>query len=267
MHAAHYLEVRANRCYLERWPGSGPTVLCIHTAGQSGVQYREVAPLLAEQEFDVLVVDLPGHGRSEPVSGGPVSDLSWYAEWILDLLRVLEAPAPYLLGCSIGGSIALDVASRLPSAAGVLAFDPSGVLGRDVAGPTALLEDSVSPSMRDRTYLGTLAGVGRTVPPEKAEVIAQMHCREDWHVTTSDIEGALSHDIRDALPAIACPVCLLTGEDDYFVPPERVRRIADLIPGASYQVLEGTGHYPIEERPDAADLFVQWVRSLEGGRR
>ncbi len=265
MHSAQYRDVGGCRSFLERWSGdSGPVVVCIHTAGQSGAQYRDVAPALAARGFDVLVVDLPGHGRSEPVASGPVSDLSWYATWVVDVLRDLDVGEAYLIGCSIGGSIALDVATRADvRVAGVLALDPSGVLGADGPRPRPpLLEDSVSPSMRDRTYLGTLAACGRTVPRDRVEMIARMHCREDWHVTTLDIQGALTHDIRDALGAITCPVYLLTGSDDYFVPPERVRRIADLIPHARYEVLDGVGHYPIEELTDVADRFADWVDTL-----
>jgi len=267
MHCAQYREIGGCRSFLERWPSTGPTVVCIHTAGQSGVQYRDVAPGLAARGFDVLVVDMPGHGRSEPVATGPVSDLSWYAQWILDALRDLEVERPYLIGCSIGGSIALDVAARADRSgmpiAGVLALDPSGVLGPDGPEPRRpLLEDSVSPSMRDRTYYGTLAACGRTVPSDRVELIARMHCREDWHVTTLDIQGALTHDIRAELGSITCPVYLATGADDYFVPPARVQRIADLIAHARFDVLDGVGHYPIEELPDIAERFADWVRTL-----
>ncbi len=48
-----------------------PTVLCIHTAGQSGVQWRHGARDLADRGYRVIVPDLPGHGRSEPAPGGP----------------------------------------------------------------------------------------------------------------------------------------------------------------------------------------------------
>lgn len=265
MHSAQYRDVSGQAAFVERWPADGPSVVCIHSAGQSGAQYRHLAPALSGQGFDVVVMDLPGHGRSEPVHDGPVSDLSWYASWTWDLVAGLGLTAPYLLGCSIGGSIALDMATRSTRTAGVVALDPSGVLG---PGPTPfrepLLEDSVSPSMRDRTYYGTLAACGRSVPVDRARAIAQMHCREDWHVTTSDIQGALRHDIRTGLPNITCPVYLLTGEDDYFVPPDRVRRIAGLIPHARFEVLAGVGHYPVEELLDLADRVNGWVGSLEG---
>ncbi|GAA4233682.1 alpha/beta hydrolase [Actinomadura meridiana] len=266
MHSADYLELDGGLAFVETWPGRRETVLCIHTAGQSGVQYRRVASGLAELGFGVVVPDLPGHGRSEPARGGPISDLSWYSNWCMRLMSELNLERPYLLGCSIGGSIALDIATRISDElSGVIALDPSGVLGSDGSSPRPpVLEDSGSPSMRDRTYFGTIEACGRSVPAERAELIAQMHCREDWHITVSDVHGALTHDIRAALPDITCPVRILTGEDDYFVPPSRVRRIADLVPHAAFELLPGIGHYPMEEIPDFAARFDGWVKDFAG---
>ncbi|WP_067452051.1 alpha/beta fold hydrolase [Actinomadura macra] len=265
MHNADYLDLDGRSVFVETWQGSRPTVLCVHTAGQSGVQYRDVAAGLAGLGFGVVVADLPGHGRSEPAAGGPVSDLSWYAGWCVRLIAALDLRRPYLLGCSIGGSIALDVATRMPGElSGVVALDPSGVLGSDGRPPPLpVLEDSASPSMRDRTYYGTIEACGRSVPADRAELIAQMHCREDWHITVSDIHGALTHDIRAELADITCPVRLLAGEDDFFVPPSRVRRIADLIPHAVYELMPGIGHYPMEEIPDFAPRFERWVKDFD----
>lgn len=270
MHSAQYLEVAGQHAFVECWPGERETIVAIHTAGQSGVQYRHAAPALAARGHRVVVPDLPGHGRSEPVPGRPVDDLGWYARWCADLLQALEIDGAWLLGCSIGGAIALDVATR-PAArvGGVIALNPSGVLGgADGWVPRSpLLEDAGSPSMRERTYLGTVDACGTAAAPALVETIARMHCREDWHVTVCDIHGAFTHDIGSALGTITCPVILTAGDADYFVPPHRVRRIADLLPRARFEVLAGIGHYPIEEVADLGALVDGWIRDAPGGAR
>lgn len=58
-----------------------PCCVCIHTAGQGGVQWRRVGGALARLGYRVVVPDPPGHGRSEPAPGGPVRDLGAYMAW------------------------------------------------------------------------------------------------------------------------------------------------------------------------------------------
>ena len=77
---ARYLPVDGRLAYVERI-GEGPAVLLVHTAGQSGVQWRCTVGPLAAAGYEAVVVDLPGHGRSEPAVDGPVTDLSWYSRW------------------------------------------------------------------------------------------------------------------------------------------------------------------------------------------
>ncbi|MHC3370455.1 alpha/beta fold hydrolase [Rhodococcus aetherivorans] len=96
----------------EHAPDALPTVLCIHTAGQSGVQWRHVAHDLAARGYRVLVPDLPGHGRSEPAPDGPVTSLTTYGDWLTALLDALDVHRPYVLGCSIGGKLTLELATR-----------------------------------------------------------------------------------------------------------------------------------------------------------
>ena len=124
------------------------------------------------------------------------------------------------------------------------------------------LEDSAAPSRSDRTYLGTLAVVGRKVPKARAELIGVMHRREDPIVSNSDLIGWASFDCRSSLPGIACPVHLVVGEDDLWLDPANVRRTAEAIPGARYTLLEGIGHYPMEELDDAAERIHAWFTQL-----
>ncbi len=244
--------------------GAGPPVLCLHTAGQSGVQWRDSVGDLAALGYRVVVPDLPGHGRSEPAPDGPVRDLGVYAEWCRSLIRHLDLPRPYVVGCSIGGKIALDLAARAgDELAGVVAMAADA---RNTAvsarGLERELEDAAAPSRTDRTYFGTLAVVGRSVPAQRAELIATMHRREDPAVTTSDLLGWATHDLRAALPGIGCPTHLVVGDDDLWLDPGQVRWAADRIPGARFTLLEGIGHYPMEEIEGFAALLAGWLAEL-----
>ena len=126
------------------------------------------------------------------------------------------------------------------------------------------LEDSAAPSRSDRTFMGTLPVVGRNVMPERAEVIATMHRREDPIVTISDLIGWARFDCVASLPGVACPVHLVVGQDDLWLEADSVRRTADLIPGARFTLLEGIGHYPMEELSDAASYIDGCLGQLSG---
>ncbi|WFG42315.1 alpha/beta fold hydrolase [Pseudonocardia alni] len=265
---ADYVEVGGTRAFVLE-EGEGRPVLCLHTAGQNGVQWREVQPRLAELGYRVVVPDLPGHGRSEPAPGGPVRDLGVYAQWCEELMDRLGMDRPFVVGCSIGGAITLQLAvrrgERLAGAVALAAHGGTESTMLSVRGLERELVDSAAPSRSDRTYLGTLAVVGRRVAAERAELIARMHRREDPEISTSDLIGWATHDVRATLDGVACPTHLVVGDDDLWLDPADVRRAAELIPDSRYTLLEGIGHYPMEEVEGFADVLHGWLGELGAG--
>lgn len=260
---ATYLDIGGSLSYVEQ-TGSGTPVLCIHTAGQSGVQWRHTSRELAAAGYRVVVPDLPGHGRSEPAAGGPVRDLGAFAAWCEELIDALGLVRPFVVGCSIGGKIALDLAvrrgDRLAGAVAMAAEAGPGTINLD--GLRRELEDVAAPSRADRTYLGTLAVVGSGVPAERAELIATMHRREDPQVSTSDLIGWGSHDVSRGLASAACPVHLVAGADDLWIDATSVRAAAAALPDGRFTLLEGIGHYPMEEMADFAGVLHGWLTEL-----
>ena len=267
---AEYLSLDGALAFVElHGDDHAPPVLCLHTAGQSGVQWRDTAPGLAARGHHVVVPDLPGHGRSEPAPGGPVTDLGDYAAWCLTLIDRLGLERPAVVGCSIGGKIALDVAVRASGQlAGVVAMAADAHTGGrpSVRGLRRELSDVAAPSRTDRTHLGTLAVLGRRVSRARAELVATMHRREDPAVSTSDLLGWATHDLRDDLARITCPTHLVVGDDDLWLDVERVRWAAARIPGARCTVLQGVGHYPMEEIEGFDAVLDGWLTELTSVR-
>lgn len=244
--------------------GSGMPLLCIHTAGQSGVQWREVLRGLGGSDYQVIVPDLPGHGRSDHLGSGPVRDLSAYTSWLTELLDELDVRNPLVVGCSIGGKIALELATNplvQPRAVVAMAADAYSPQ-LSVRGLERGLEDSASPSRADRTYFGTLASVGGAMPLARAQVVAAMHRREDPVVATSDLIGWALHDLRDRLSTVQCPVHMVAGADDFWVDPSAVAWAAAQIPHGSYELMPGVGHYPMEELNDFPHQLRTWFDQL-----
>lgn len=263
MHTAQWITARGVDLFVEV-AGEGPPVLCVHTAGQSGVQYRSLLEQLPAWGYQVVVVDLPGHGRSPSMPGGPVEDLHEYAEFCWATMSELEIMTPFVVGCSIGGKIVLDLcAHHGGDIAGAVAMEADAYNGGlSVRGLRRAMSDVASPAQGDRTFFGTLASLGVEVTGTRAQQIALMHRREDNLVTSSDLIGWTSHDLRGHLDSVSCPVLVVAGSDDFWIRPEWVRETARMMPWGEFLLLEGVGHYPMEEIDPFAPTLAGWLQEL-----
>lgn len=263
MHDATWLTIRDTQVYVEV-AGSGTPVFCVHTAGQSGLQYREVLQRLPSYGFQVIALDLPGHGRSLPATDGPITDLHEYAEICWDVVERLSLDRPLLLGCSIGGKIVLDLCvhhgGQVRGAIAMEADAHNGALS--VAGLRRSMSDAASPSQGDRTYFGTLASIGVAIPEERAELIAGLHRREDTLITSSDLIGWTTHDVTEGLAGVDCPLLVVAGADDFWVNAARCRHVAETVARGEFLLLDGVGHYPMEELADFPERLAGWLEAL-----
>jgi pimeloyl-ACP methyl ester carboxylesterase len=74
-------------------------------------------------------------------------------------------------------------------------------------------------------------------------------------------------DMRSQLARIACPTLVVVGEADLLTTPEEAREIADAIPGARLETIEGAAHLPTLETPDAVSaLLLSWLSVQPAGR-
>src|SRR4051794_26168953 len=109
---------RPHRVYVEE-AGEGTPLLCLHTAGSDGRQYRGLmndARVTANHR--VIAFDMPWHGKSSPPSGWHDEEYqltsAQYTTLVLEIMAALELEKPILIGCSIGGRIALYLALEHP---------------------------------------------------------------------------------------------------------------------------------------------------------
>jgi pimeloyl-ACP methyl ester carboxylesterase len=95
--------------------GAGAPLVLLHALGLSRHTWDPVVPALAEH-FDVIAVDLPGFGGSEPLPDGVEPSPAALAEAVAELLDELGVAAPHLAGNSLGGWVALELAGIRPVA-------------------------------------------------------------------------------------------------------------------------------------------------------
>ena len=110
------LQERPHRIYFEE-AGQGIPLVCLHTAGSDGRQFRHLMTDEAvTKTFRVIAFDLPWHGKSTPPDGWHDEEYrlttDGYAAAIRTFCAALGLEKPVVLGCSIGGRIVLNLAIR-----------------------------------------------------------------------------------------------------------------------------------------------------------
>ena len=107
---------RPHRLYIEE-AGQGIPLLCLHTAGSDGRQYRGLLnDKRITDNYRVIAFDMPWHGKSSPPEGFQSEEYKLtsrgYIQMILEIADALELDRPVVMGCSIGGRIVLYLAHQ-----------------------------------------------------------------------------------------------------------------------------------------------------------
>lgn len=258
-----YVDVGGVRIALES-AGSGPAVILVHTAGMDTTQWRYVLPELAANGLRGIAVDLPGHGKSDVPASGPISSARAYASFLDELCAVLGESSVSVVGCSVGGDIALAAAALHPTRVrSVVACASSDVTKLF---PSILLrmgsEAAGAPGWNDMFALNSIASVGTRIPAERLYQLEWAHRRASREVANQDLVAWNEFDIRAEIGSIRCPALIVYGKADHFVSRERVLRTAAAIEGAQLVELADVGHYPMIEDPGFGRLLVTF---LSGG--
>ncbi len=246
---------RAHRLYFEE-AGQGIPLVCLHTAGADGRQFRHLmADEAVTRHYRVLAFDMPWHGKSSPPEGWQREEYrlttASYTEMIVAFCRALELERPVVMGCSIGGRIVLNLAIEHASMFRALIglesadfqspwYDTAWLNRPDVHGGevcAALVSGLVAPQSPDSTRYETL----------------WMYEQGGPGVFKGDLYFyRVDGDLRSKVGAIdtrVCPLYLFTGEYDFSCSPEDTLRTARAIPGAKVTVMEQLGHFPMSENP------------------
>lgn len=250
------------RLYYEE-AGTGIPLLCQHTAGSDGRQWRH---LLEDERitsrFRVISYDLPYHGKSLP----PNSVAWWAQPYVLTrefLMRVplglidaLGLDRPVFIGSSVGGMLALDLGRYHPeSFRAVISCEGALHLGEGVDEASA--EDSPQPPDLGQDpalhAASMMSWMGATAPEAYRQETRLHYAQGAPGVFPGDIYYfGVDHDLRGEagrLNTPQCPVYMLTGDYDVVTVPFS-EQAAREIPGVHFEVMKGLGHFPMSEDPD-----------------
>lgn len=246
---------RKNRVYFEE-AGQGIPLLCLHTAGADGRQYRALLndPEITK-DFRVVAFDMPWHGKSSPPAGWHEEDYQLttraYVDMVLKVAEALDLDQPVVMGCSIGGRIVLNLAHEYPDRfRAVIGLQSSAHVD-----PYYDLSWLYRPDVHGEVSAAVVSGlVAPTSPAEHRWETLWHYMQGGPGIFKGDLHFyKIDGDIRDRLHEIdpqRCPLYLLTGEYDYSASPEDAEEVARLIGGVEATIMRDMGHFPMSENPD-----------------
>jgi pimeloyl-ACP methyl ester carboxylesterase len=209
--------------------GEGPAVVLIHGLSGSGRWWMYNVPVLAQQ-YQVYNVDLVGFGRSRGQRLVLQEAAGWFREW-LNIVGITEA---HLVGHSMGGYIAMEVAVMWPTVVRRLVLVDALVLP---IGPGLL-----------RPALG-LARAMRYMNLSFLPVLIGDLLRAGPRTMLRATQEVLSADLSDRLGAMQAKTMVIWGEKDTLLDPELGRILAERLARACFVWVEGAGHNPMWDRP------------------
>ncbi len=257
------------RIYFDQ-AGEGPPLLLI--CGMIGV--REIwSPHIPElsRHFRLIMIDNRESGESDPEAGPyTVADMAGDGAALLDALAIDRA---HVLGHSMGGFIALNLAVDRPSLIDrLILVSTTAATGAALGRPAPQLDPAAwiaDPVERTRRQLRSAAAPGYfDAHPDQLEAVSALMAnnrlsfdgmQRRTHATYS------SHDVRSRLASITVPTLIIHGDADRSIPLENGRALANGIPNASLTVFEGAGHFPQIERTEEFHRAVIEFLEAEGG--
>lgn len=242
-HSDETITVRGTRIRMFRG-GKGPPLIFLH--GASGhVGWLPFLDRLSES-FDVLAPEHPGFGASDdPPWLDHTCDLAYF---YLDLIDALKLDGVHLIGTSLGGWTAAELAVRNTTKLASLTLVCAVGITADGIPMDDLFRLSAEENAR-RFYFEPERVQRRLEALAKAD--ARVVAKNRSTVVRLGYPRFLNPDLTKWMHRIDVPTLLLWGEKDGLVPPKFGHAYRDLIPNAELVVIPRAGHAPFEEQPDA----------------
>ncbi len=262
------------RIYFEE-AGQGQVLLCLHTAGSDGRQYRDILrdPDITKTHR-VIAFDLPMHGKSAPPAGFETQSYMLttdaYVDTIMAVKKALKLDKPIVMGCSIGGRVVLHLALRhgyeFKAAIGLQSamyahshmgeklagLQEAGTLYRpDIHGgetAAASVMQLMSPSAPSHHYWETLWYYMQGGPGVFMGDLFYYF-----------VDGDMRNGLIDGIDTDTCPIYLLTGEYDLSATPEMTQELAKAIKPQHCEIMQGLGHFPMSEDPEKFKSYLKPV--------
>jgi 3-oxoadipate enol-lactonase len=239
----------------------GTPLIMINSLGTDLRIWDAVVPFF-ENDFMVVRYDKRGHGLSDcPPAPYSIRDMTQDQIHLMDALGIDRA---IVIGLSVGGLIAMDMATAFPERIEqIIISDSAPKLGD----PAAWNERIDTIRAHGMEYLSETILMRWFTPdfdtryPEVHRGFSNMLTRLPVEGYTGVCEALRDADLREAVATIEDEVLIMCGAQDASTPPEVVEAGAEMFLNARFHLIEGAGHLPCVEQPDTmAALIRQFLK-------
>lgn len=263
-----------------RMGGDGPAVLLIHGMAGSSRTWKDVTELLI-QDHAVVAPDLLGHGESAKPMGD--YSLGAFASGLRDLLGVIGVERVTVVGQSLGGGVAMQLAYQHPELLERLVLVGSGGLGREVSWMLRALTlpgaEVVMPLLFPSVVADRGSDVSRVLHDRgiRSPRIAEMW-RAYASLSGAPNRGAFLRTLRAVVDpggqtvsamdriylAGGMPTMIVWGDEDHIIPVEHAHAAHEAIEGSRLEIMAGTGHFPHVEDPHRfVEILSDFIATTE----
>jgi 3-oxoadipate enol-lactonase len=257
-----YVQSEGANLYWEAYGSGAPVLLIMGLSFTHEMWFRTLPALIPH--YRAIVFDNRGMGRSS-VPGGPYG-IKMMARDAVAVLRAAGAEAAHVIGASMGGMIAQELALQFPKAVRSLVLgctSHSGVLGRWPkfrAIPWRRSWERLDRMERENALVRLLYADG--TPRERIEEDLRLRSNCNWSREgfRKQLGAILMWSAYRRLPSLRIPTLIVHGDEDRLVPARNGRTIARRIPGARLEILPNAGHIMTTDQPElCANLMLKFL--------
>ena len=221
-----------------------PTILLMHGSGLTHIVWSFHEQFYSTQGFNVLSVDLPGHGNSEGPSLKSIEEIS---DWIKSLMKKLNIEKIIIIGHSQGALVGIDFAARYPElilSLVLVAGSYKMPVNQDLIDYAESGDEKAIILMMKWGYEGSKAFIGGN--PVKKIINSSREIRE---ILAVDLNACNNYkDGKESLKKISCPTLCIFGDLDKMVPLEVGNKMASMINKSETKIINNCGHMIIFEK-------------------
>jgi pimeloyl-ACP methyl ester carboxylesterase len=234
--------------------GEGPPLVIVHGVASKGADHADLFPELMRSRR-IYAIDLLGYGKSDKPRDAAYS-IRMHADVIEGFLDAMQIKKADVMGVSMGGWIALDLAARRPDRVGKLVLVSSAGLGYE----TTLNESSFAPEnveqLRDIIAMQT----NTQVPDFVLRDLLRLSKERGWMIKRT-MKGAAGELLDGKLASVTMPALLVWGTADRIVPLPVGERLQRELPNSKMVKVDGCGHLAVIEcRDRVLPPIVEFLR-------